>query len=486
MEKETFAAACARCSMGEDFFRLFGELARVPHGSGDVKRISDWLCAFAEEHGLRHVQDEKYNVIIYKEGTPGRENHPPVILQGHMDMVCDHLPEAPDPATEGVFPVTDGEWVWAEGTTLGADNGIAVAYTLAILISDTIPHPPLEAVFTVDEEVGMEGAAWLKPELLQGRTLLNLDSEDEGILTVGCAGGTRLEIGVPAQREPAQGTLCEIAVSGMEGGHSGILIAEGRANAIKVLGRILAAVERETPLRLVELEGGQKDNAIPYSARARVVLDPASLERAREVTDAVVKEEQKSYAATDPGLQGGLTVLEGEGKAMTEDLSRRLIRFLEKVPDGVLIYVKKMPGLPETSLNLGVLRTEGETVQMVISTRSSVRGVCGRLVEELKMLAAPLQADCKIRGPYPPWEYRSQSRLQEICKEAYREQYGEEMKVEIIHAGLECGLFSDKMPDLDAVSFGPDLRDVHSVRERMDVASARRTWELLLRILERL
>ncbi len=487
MSYEAFPAACSRFSMKEEFFRYFGELARIPRNSGDVKKISDWLVAFAVKHGLRYVQDEKFNVVIYKKGTFWMEEKLPVILQGHMDMVCVHLPGAPDPAVEGVFPVTDGKWIWAEGTTLGADNGIAIAYILAVLASDSILHPPLEAVFTVDEEVGMDGAAWLNPCLLQGRTLLNLDSEEEGIFTVGCAGGVRLEMTVPVEREQVRGTVCEVKLDGMEGGHSGIMIALGRANAIKVLSRVLTAIGAQVPIRLLHLDGGQKANAIPHSAGARLLVEPSLVEKAGELAEQAIREEQKRFADTDPDLKGTFTVLgEGEEEAMEEELSRGILTCLNDSPDGVQAWVKELPDLPESSLNLGILRTEETGVKIVTSVRSSVRGSIGELVEQVRQVAVPLHPDCRFQGAYPPWEFRSHSHLQDVCKMAYWAEYGVKPRMEVIHAGLECGLFSDKLPGLDAISFGPEMLDVHSVKERLNVVSARRTWKLLVRILGRM
>ena len=487
MDRQDFFTACGQYEMNEEFFRYFGALSRVPRSSGAVQQVSDFCVRFAREHGLEVYQDETLNVIIRKPGTPGRENHPPVILQGHMDMVCDHEPGAPDPALEGVYPVTDGEWVWAPGTTLGGDDGIAVAYGMAILAATDIPHPPIEMVITVDEETGMGGATALDGSRLKGRILLNVDSEVEGVFTAGCAGGARLDMQIPLKRETASGTLMTLTVDGLQGGHSGVMINAGRANAIKVLGHVLQKVSASAPIRLLRLDGGQKDNAIPWKASAAFLLNPEDAEQIRETVSREAEVLKRQWAETEAGLSIRLEeeTISGES-AVTRDQTMAILTFLTESPNGVQSFVEGIPDLPETSLNLGVARTEGNTLFLCISTRSSVRGACTILTDRLQELAAPAGAECAVRGVYPPWEYRPGSPLQKICLEVYREQTGKEGVIDVIHAGLECGILSDKLPGLDAVSFGPDLLDIHTTRERMNVASARRTWDLLVEILNRL
>ncbi len=487
MAEQSFAEACLRYGMTEDFFRLFGELARIPRKSGSEKAVSDWCAAFARDHGLRHVQDGMHNIVIYKEGTPGREDHPPVILQGHLDMVCDHEPGARDPAAWGVDVHTDGRWLRGEGTTLGADNGIAVAFCLSILAAQDIPHPPLEVLLTVSEEIGLLGAAGIDPSLLKGRTLINLDSEEEGILTAGCAGGSRLDMEVPFVREPAQGTLCRITAEGLQGGHSGVLIHTGRGNALKILGRVLAQLEKEVPVQLVSMEGGKMDNAIPRKGTAEILVPAGCAAAAGDAVRRVEAALKQELARTDPDVTLSFEELGTETvQALPRKLSSDFTAWLDAIPNGVQSWVTSLPDMPETSLNLGVIRTREDALELHISTRSCVRGACTELTDRLQKMAEPLHARSVTGGSYPPWEYTPDTPLQKLCASVYREQTGKELQIEVIHAGLECGILCDRLPGLDAVSFGPDLEDVHTVRERMDVSSARRTWKFLLGILARL
>ncbi len=469
-------------------FRFFEELCAIPHGSGNTKAISDYCVAFAKERQLRWIQDEKNNVVIYQPGTPGYEDHPTVILQGHLDMVCAKTPECPiDMEREGLrLQVTDG-YVTAEGTTLGGDDGIAVAYALAILDDPAIPHPPLEAVFTVDEEIGLLGAAALDGSLLSGRRLLNIDSESEGVLTVGCAGGARCDIALPLPMGHGCGLCCQLRLSGFTGGHSGVEIHKGRANAIQLMGEILSRLSRLCTLQLQQLQGGKQDNAIPSAAEAVFLLPPDQQEAARREVEAWWASVQKKYGKADPNC--ACTYRDSAevcGAALSAEDSARALELLCRLPNGVLAISKDIPGLVETSLNLGILRLEEDALQITASVRSSVQASHDALVGELSRIAGERGASFATRGVYPPWEYRKDSPLRETMVRIFQEQYGREPVVETIHAGLECGLFSEKLPGLDSVSFGPNILEIHTPRERLDIASVERTWRYLTAVLREL
>ncbi|MBR4656474.1 MAG: aminoacyl-histidine dipeptidase [Oscillospiraceae bacterium] len=465
----------------------FEEICKIPHGSRNTKQISDYLVRFAKERGLRCVQDEVNNVVIYKDGTPGYEDHPTVILQGHMDMVAEKTKDSPiDFTKDGLELRTDGTEIWAEGTTLGGDDGIAVAYALAILESDSIPHPPLECLFTVDEEIGMEGAAALDPALIQGRILLNCDSEAEGILTVSCAGGATSGLFLPVKIDKAEGKGIHVYVDGLLGGHSGAEIHKGRANSNKLMGELLARLLKRLPYRLVYVRGGQKDNAIPRYTMAKIIVAENRLADALSAIDELAAELLKTLPEAEEKAKITREPCVCRGKAMTILSTRKAVGLLSEVPNGIQSMSQDIPGLVQTSLNLGILKTEGECVSMTFSVRSSVNEEKLALIERLKAAGEKYGASYDEHGAYPAWEYRRHSPLRELMIRVFEELYGRKPVVEAIHAGLECGLFSGKLPGLDAVSFGPDMQDIHTTRERLNIASAARTWKYLLAVLAQL
>jgi dipeptidase D len=465
----------------------FEEICKVPHGSRNTKQISDYLVCFAREHGLRWVQDEVNNVVIYKDGTPGYEHHPAVILQGHMDMVAEKTKDSPIDFNKDPLDLrTDGEYIWAEGTTLGGDDGIAVAYALAILEAEDIPHPPLECVFTVDEEIGMEGAAALDPALLRGRVFINCDSENEGILTVSCAGGARSDLVLPVSIEKAEGKGIHLYVDGLTGGHSGAEVHKGRANSNKVMGELLAKLLKLTPYRLVYVRGGQKDNAIPRYTMAKIIVAENLLDETIAHIERLADELLKAMPAEETRAKITYEVCVCRGRAMSVLSTRKTVGLLNELPNGVKAWSKDIEGLVQTSLNLGILKTEDEKVSLSFSVRSSVNDEKTALTEELRAIAAKYGAEYSQHGDYPAWEYRKDSPLRDLMVRAFEELYGRKPVVEAIHAGLECGLFSGKLPGLDCVSFGPDMQDIHTTRERLNIASTARTWKYLLAVLERL
>ena len=465
-------------------FAHFEQLCAIPHGSGNTKAISDYLVGFAAARGLRHIQDAHNNVIIFCPGTPGYETAAPVILQGHMDMVCETAPDCTKDLTcEGLDLFIDGDTIGARGTALGGDDGIAVAMALAILDADDIPHPPLEVVLTVDEETGMLGADALDASVLQGRTMLNIDSEDEGILTVSCAGGNVSVCTLPVTRAAFSGTALTVTVGGLLGGHSGAEIDKGRGNANQLLGRVLYAVGARTALRIVCADGGLKDNAIPRESRAVItVADPGAAQAAIADMDAALRHE---YAAADPDVFVRTDPAQPQMPPMDAASTQRAVCMLCCLPNGVQTMSQDIPGLVQTSLNLGILTTAERCVQASFCLRSSVATQKEMLVARLRCLMAQLGGSVDVSGDYPAWEFRKDSPLRERMIDVFREQYGHDPKVEAIHAGVECGLFAGKLPGLDCVSFGPDLTEIHTCRERMHIASVQRVWRYTLEVLRR-
>ena len=466
-------------------FGYFEKLCSIPHGSRNTKMISDYLVSFAREQGLRYIQDDLNNVILFGEGTCGYEDHPPVILQGHMDMVCEKDADCPiDMEKEGLDVTHDGSFVFAKGTTLGGDNGIAVAYALALLTDKTIPHPPLEVVVTVDEEIGMEGAAGIDLSVLQGRTLLNLDSEDEGIFTVSCAGGARATVSLPVERRTVYGPCVRLTVEGLQGGHSGVEIHKNRANANKVMGEFLSRVQKLMPLCLTSFAGGTKDNAIPRSCQATLIALGMHIERINDVAAQLQKEIREQYDEPEVIVRGDDVDAFG-GNALTTECTSKVIALLCSLPNGVQAWSRDIPGLVQTSLNLGVAKL-GEDMKLTSSVRSSVNQEKNDLLTRLKELADFYEGSYSQMGEYPAWEYKADSKLREIMVSTYEKLYGTAPEVVAIHAGLECGLLSEKLPGLDCVSIGPQMHDIHTSRERLEIASTERTWKFLLEVLKEL
>lgn len=471
----------------EKVFRYFSEIAAIPHGSGNTKQISDYLAAFAKDHGLEYYQDEAGNVIIIQEATAGYEGASPVILQGHMDMVCEKESGcAIDFKREGPDLYVDGDFLKARGTTLGGDDGIAVAYALAILDSPEIAHPRLEVVLTVDEEIGLLGAECIDLSMLKGKSMLNIDSDVEGHFLTSCAGGATIKSEIPVSYIRQKGLSVSVTVTGLSGGHSGSEIDKEHANANLLMGRFLKYASDRMEIGIAELSGGLKDNAIPRECRAKLVI-PA--EKEAEFTGYVKEMEQifqKEYAVADPGV---VIVAEAEAEAEHSILSfasmTKVIYYLRSVPDGVLHYSKVIPGLVETSANLGIMLLGEALFTVTSSARSSVSSRKEDVIDRISHLAAFLGGETTVSGDYPAWEYRGESAVRSIVSEVYRELSGEEPVFEAIHAGLECGIFSGKIADLDAVSFGPDNFDIHTPKERLSISSTERVYRFLVELLKR-
>lgn len=461
----------------ERVFHYFEELAAIPHGSGNTAAISNYCVDFAKMHSLEVTRDKLGNVIIKKAATVGYEDHPAVILQGHLDMVCEKAPDCTiNFEKDGLVLAVDGDWLFAEGTTLGGDDGIAVAMALAILETDDLSHPPLEVLLTVDEEIGLLGAAGLDGAALDGRLLINIDSEEEGVLTVSCAGGLRADVTLPIERVGNSWNTYKVTVDGLQGGHSGVEINKGRLNSNKVMGDFLSTIET---YRIVRIEGGQKDNAIP---RKTICV----LATTKDITQLGEAFARQCRVDTDPDLMVTVEHANAENYTLTDESTRRIVDFLTTVPNGVVSMSEEIEGLVQTSLNLGVLKTEDDAVKAGFGVRSSVNAEKIALLDRVKMVAEACGGKCENSGDYPAWEYQKDSRLRDTMCAVWEDLYGSQAKVIAIHAGLECGFLCEKLPGLDAVSIGPDMQDIHTCRERLSISSVDRVYRYVCEILKNL
>ncbi len=467
-------------------FGYFEEICSMPHGSGNTKIISDYLVKFAQEQGLKYAQDADNNVIIWGEGTCGMEEHTPVIIQGHMDMVCEKDADCPiDMDREGLDVTHDGKYVFAKGTTLGGDDGIAVAFAMALLADKSIPHPPLEVVITVDEEIGMLGAATVDMSALKGRLLLNIDSEDEGIFTVSCAGGATATLTLPVSRRIAQGPCVKLRVDGLQGGHSGVEIHKNRANANKVMGEFLSRIQQKLPLCLVSFGGGAKDNAIPRSCQANVVALSMDLACINEIAQVLQQEVRDTYNEPQATVEAFDVDAMGANALGTEDTAK-VIGLICGLPNSVQAMSRDIEGLVQTSLNMGIAKLEEENLSLTFSVRSSVNREKQELLKKLRETVEFYGGSYSQMGEYPAWEYKKESVLRDTMVRVYQDMFGKPAEVVAIHAGLECGLLSEKLPGLDCVSIGPEMHDIHTSREKLGIASVERTWEFVKAVLKEL
>ena len=473
-----------------DVFRFFREISAIPHGSFNTDGISDYLENFAKERSLEYIRDELGNLIISRPGSAGFEDAEPVALQGHVDMVCEkeeHLDLDMD--TQPITLVTDGVWLSAEGTTLGGDDGIAVAIMLALLDDDSLKCPPLECIFTVNEEVGLLGAAGIDLSSLRSRRLINIDSEKEGIITASCGGGAELVCTLPAKRKEKTGMVVTLSVSGLNGGHSGDKIGEGRANAVLILARLLHRLSRKGKYYLCSLEGGKRDNAIPRNARAEILFNGKM--RRKEILAAVEsfkKEVKAEYKEADPNLEITVT-LTGKGmderrSVLTRKGSMRIVKFLMIIPNGVIDYMPGYREIPRTSLSLGIAEMTDEGFRTHSLIRSNVNSRKYMVMDRVICLAEAFGASAEVQGMYPAWEFVAESDFRETAKDIYRQVTGQEAVVDIIHAGVECGILSSKVPGLECISIGPDIEDIHTPAERLHIESSARTYRFVRGMLE--
>ncbi len=469
----------------EKVFAFFREISAIPHGSGNTARIAQYCLDFAAARGLSAILDNGGNVIIRKDATPGYAHCAPVILQGHMDMVCEKNSDCPkNLETDPLTLRTDGTWLWAEGTTLGGDDGIALAYMLALLDADDIPHPPLECLITRDEETGMLGAEALEAQYLQGRTILNIDSEEEGILTVSCAGGITAHCGIPLAEPSGKPAFAyEITISGLTGGHSGVDIGKGRANAFRTLGALLAGLR--VPFRIAAITGGGKQNVIPQNACAIICTETDCLGTLRQAA-AYFAEGFRSDHPADPGAQFTASPCQESPACYSAEETAKLLRFLTQAPTGPAMMTRRIPPAVLTSRNLGVLSLGGDCLQAAFLIRSNTAAGKENLSREVEAFAADFGGSVRFDASYPAWEYREESPLRDLMVEVFTDLYGHAPEVATIHAGLECGILMEKLAGADAVSFGPDIEHIHTPAERLNVASVGRTWEFLKELLKRM
>lgn len=465
-------------------FKYFEEISQIPRGSGNEKAISDYLKNFGEKLGYETIQDDTLNIIIRKPATKGYENCPGVILQGHMDMVCEKNKDTNHNfVTDPLKLKVDGDFISADGTTLGADNGIAVAMGMAVLASNDLEHPQIELLVTTDEEAGMSGAMSIDGSLLTGKYIINLDSEEEGFLLVSCAGGVTALTKLPATFEDVdyskQALLIEI--KGLLGGHSGIDIPKQRANSNRLMGRLLNLLDINYDL--AKVEGGSKNNAIPREADCIIVVDKNEVENVKSKIDAITSIFKHEFSTSDPGLVIEISETTTD-KVFSSDTKNKVIKVLNLIPNGIQTMSMDIEGLVESSTNLGVVYTFKNEVTFECAVRSSVETLKDDITNKMDLLANSLGAKLELSSAYPAWEYSKGSKLEEICVNAYEKLTGKKPIIMAIHAGLECGLLLDKMPHAEAISLGPDMFDVHTPSERLSISSTERTWEFLVTILK--
>ncbi len=469
----------------ERVFYYFEQLSSVPRGSGNRGPVADFICRFAEAHSLRFYRDSADNVIIFKPAAAGCDKSEPVILQGHLDMVCQKREGSDfDFSSDGIRLAVNGDYISADGTTLGADNGIAVAMLLAILEDTALSHPAIEAVFTSDEEIGMLGAAALDCSRLSAKRMINIDSEEDDVLTVSCAGGVDLTVTARPETKKVHGTAVKITLAGLRGGHSGVEIDKGRVNADILLGRVLNNL-RPCKFDIIELLGGDKANAIPLLATATLCTDdPDLLKKTAEEYLGTVKNE---ISSREPGFAPALEVIgEGDYTVLEHSLSADILFLLGTAPNGIAEMSREIEGLVETSSNLGIMQVSADSVRLVFSFRSNKRSAMDALLQRVVLLAERAHLKTETSGFYPSWEYRENSPLRELYREIYREQNGADVKVEAIHAGLECAVFSDRIRELDCIAVGPTMFDVHTPKERLCISSVEKIYKILTELLKRL
>jgi Xaa-His dipeptidase len=477
----------------EKVFHYFAEISKIPRASKKEKEISDWLVKFAKERKLKVIQDEHYNVIIKKKATEGYEDFSPLILQGHMDMVWEKNKDTEfDFSTQGIELVIDGDFLKANGTTLGADNGIAIAYALAILDSDDIKHPALEVVITTDEEDGMSGVANLDFDEFDGKTLINLDTEEYGEVYVSSAGGTRTETKfIFETKKIGNGyTPISIEVKGLSGGHSGAEIHKNLGNSIKILSEVLYHLSKRYEMSLIHIDGGGKVNAIPREAVAEIAvkLDGDSIDELKKLAGLAFENILKDFKVSDKSPILAIEKIEEKNLGISLGDTLNIINFLHEVPNGVLEMSKHIEGLVETSINIGFISTEIVDGNVKIRIKSLARSMANnplnKLVEEVTDLTRKHDANIKIAASNPSWEYKEDSKIRELIAKSFKEITGNEPVIKAIHAGLECGVFTQNIKGADVVSIGPNIYGAHTPEERMDIKSVGETWEWLLKILE--
>lgn len=468
-------------------FEHFKNISEIPRGSGNEKGISDYLVKFGKNLGLEVIQDKALNVIIKKPASKGYENAPTVIIQGHLDMVCEKNKDTiHDFFKDPIELVVKGDKIYANGTTLGADDGIAVAYAMALLEDNTIEHPALEVLMTTDEETGMTGAMALSKEDISGKILINIDTEEEGYLLVSCAGGIRTKSSVKLEKEEVKNEkIYTISIRGLKGGHSGTEINKWRGNSNKLLGRILMDIYNSMDVSLISVDGGSKNNAIPREADGIIAIkeeDKDALVNLIEKWDTTFKKELETQ---DKDVK--VTLSEVNDKIttkFTKETTEKVIKLLYLYPNGVNTMSVNIEDLTESSTNLGIVKTNEDSVEFDSAVRSSVPTLVDEIVTRIKEVTELLGGDFESNAGYPAWQYKKESKIRDICQRVYKEMTGKDAIVYAIHAGVECGLFEEKLGELDMISFGPDIRDAHTPQENLSIPSTENVWNYLLEVLK--
>ncbi|MGF6376055.1 dipeptidase D [Clostridiales Family XIII bacterium PM5-7] len=470
----------------KDVFAYFEKICSIPHESGNTKAISDYCVDFAKEHDLQWYQDDLNNIIITKEATKGYENADTLILQGHLDMVGEKEKDKVfDFSKDPIEPIVNGDIITANGTTLGADNGIAVAMSLALLADDSLSHPKIEALFTVDEETGMDGAFGLDCSKLTGHKLINLDSEYEGVLMCSCAGGIDANIEVPIQRGSASKSTITIEINNLTSGHSGVEIDKGRANANVLIARLLYGLMKKYEFSLVNLQGGNKATAIAAQSKATIAVDDSAIDKMLEDISAFGAIFKTEYATTEPNMSVAASKESAHDvNPLTMASTKQIVSLLVSIPDAVQEMSVDMPGLVQTSLNFGILALEDDKLKTLNCIRSAMTTQKQMILERLEALAFLAGGTCESGGDYPGWAFRPNSDLRDTICKAYKSITGKDMAVEAVHAGIECGLFADNIKDFDGVSLGPTMGEVHTPKEFLSISSVERTYDLLKAVLK--
>lgn len=470
-------------------FYHFEQISKIPRGSGNEKAISDYLLDFGKSLGLECIQDAALNIIIKKPASIGYENAPAVIIQGHMDMVCEkNSDKEHDFEKDPINLVVKGDYIYADRTTLGADDGIAVAYAMTLLEDNTIEHPAIEVLLTTDEEAGMSGAMALQPHYINGKIVLNLDSEEEGKLLVSCAGGIRTKSILPIEWiDKKNDTIAyNIVIRGLKGGHSGMEIHLGRGNSNKLMGRLLKNIDKELDFNLVSLNGGSKNNAIPRESSSIITISQKDERKLLDIKRKVCEELKNEFSKKDPNLRVHLLeVEESVDKVFSDDSTKKAVDLLYMYPNGVNTVSSDIQGLTESSTNLGVVTTLENSIEYDSTARSSVSSLKDEIVTRSKCITEILGGKLVTESSYPEWPYKTDSKIREVCKDVYERMYEKTPEIVAIHAGVECGLFKEKLGnDVDMISFGPDIIDIHTPNEHISISSVERCYEYLLEVLK--
>lgn len=471
----------------KEVLEFFIEICKIPHGSYDEQRISDYLVDFAKKRGLWVYRDKALNVYIKKDGSKGFENCEPVIFQGHMDMVCEkEFDSKHDFKTDGLTLKTDGEYIFADKTTLGADDGIAVAIMLALLDSKTIKHPPIECLITTQEEVGLGGAFAIEAENISAKKMINIDTEEEGVLLASCAGGLVVDVTKDLSFINAQGTEYKIVINGLKGGHSGIDINKERANASKLMSRILSNVLDKVPFNLSNFEGGTKDNAITRDCIADIFISNENKDNFMTEFNSQVAIIKEELAITDPEFNAEIKESDNSDKMLDEKSTYEAINLIYTLPSGVVSKSTEIDNFVVASLNMGIVAMDNGKLKITFMIRSSIETIKFEISHKLSVIAQCFGAKAVEISGYSGWKYESISTLRDTMVEIYIKTFGKELKVEAVHAGLECGIIKSMLPDMDIVAIGPDIIDCHTPKEKMSIESLQKLWKLILNTLEAL